>query len=129
MGVFSNFFHVTCGIRQGGVLSPYLFDVYIDSVISKVQESRIGCRLGLLCYSIILFAGDMLLLSPSVTGLQNLLYIYEKELEFLDLSVTAKKSFCLRKGPRYRFECAKICTSAGDKISWVSELRYLGVFI
>ena len=71
----------------------------------------------------------MLLLSPSVTGLQNLLYICEKELEFLDLSINAKKSFCLRIGPRHRFECENICTSSGDIINWVSEIRYLGVFI
>ena len=116
-------------IETGGVLSPYLFSVYMDSIISKIQESRIGCHLGFLCYSIILFADDMLLISPSVTGLQKLLYICEKELEFLDLSVNAKKSFCLRIGPRHRSLCANICTSAGDIVSWASEIRYLGIFI
>ena len=34
--VYSAFFALTCGIRQGGVLSPYLFAVFIDSVVQRV---------------------------------------------------------------------------------------------
>jgi len=32
---FSIFYEVTCGTRQGGVLLPYLFAVYIDSLRKK----------------------------------------------------------------------------------------------
>ena len=31
-------FHILAGVRQGGVLSPTLFAVYIDSVIKKVTH-------------------------------------------------------------------------------------------
>jgi len=41
------FFRVSCGIRQGGVLSPFLFAVYVDGIVRKVDESDLGCRLGL----------------------------------------------------------------------------------
>ena len=27
-----------CGIRQGGVLSPYLFAIYIDSLTEKIKK-------------------------------------------------------------------------------------------
>ena len=45
--MFSNFYQLNCGIRQGGVLSPYLFAVYIDSVIDRVRKSRVGCEINL----------------------------------------------------------------------------------
>jgi hypothetical protein len=31
------------GVRQGGVLSPYLFAVYIDDIIETVVKQQIGC--------------------------------------------------------------------------------------
>ena len=33
----SCFFILSCGVRRGGVLSPYLFAVYIDNVFEKVR--------------------------------------------------------------------------------------------
>ena len=32
-------------------------------------------------------------------------------------------------GPRHRSLCANIRTSAGDIVSWASEIRYLGIFL
>ena len=69
--VYSAFCAMTCGIRQGGVLSPYLFAVFIDSVVQRVQASGIGCYVKFICVSIILYADDILLLAPSVTALQS----------------------------------------------------------
>ena len=103
--------------------------LYIDSVISKVENSYLGCRLGLLCYSIIMFADDIMLLSPSVTSLQSLLHICETELSYLELAINSKKSYCLRVGPRYSNNCANLISLNGNLIEWVSLVRYLGVFI
>ena len=36
----SRFFDLVCGIRQSGVLSPYLFAIYIDNIVRKVSDSR-----------------------------------------------------------------------------------------
>ena len=64
---FSNFIALKCGVRQGGVLSPYLFSVCIDDIVRIVQKSNFGCHFGV---CIILYADDILLLAPSVYGLQ-----------------------------------------------------------
>ena len=40
---FSNCFHTTNGVRQGGVLSPILFTVYIDDLLIALEDCGIGC--------------------------------------------------------------------------------------
>ena len=86
----------------GWVLSPYLFAIYIDSLVEKVGT---GMWIWLLlapytCISIILYADDVLLLAPSVSSLQLILYVCEKELHPLDMMINVKTSLCLRIGPR-----------------------------
>jgi len=52
-------------------LSPQLFAVYIDDVINVVQSQRSGCYMRHVCINIILYAVDILLLSPSIEDLQT----------------------------------------------------------
>ena len=41
--LFSRSFVLSCKVRQGGVLSNYLFSLYIDSIFDKVKHCSVGC--------------------------------------------------------------------------------------
>jgi len=43
---YSSPFTVANGVRQGGVLSPYLFAVYLDEFLILLGSSRVGCTVG-----------------------------------------------------------------------------------
>jgi len=59
---------------------------------------------------------------------RNLLTICQRqELEWLDVSLNAKKSTCI--GPRFNANCCNIVTRDGRELAWTNVVRYLGIFI
>jgi len=42
----SEYFLATNGVKQGGVLSPVLFCIYIDNLLVKLSKSGFGCYIG-----------------------------------------------------------------------------------
>ena len=115
------------GVRQGGVLSPYLFAIFIDDLIDRVKSSNTGCFLSFICCCVFLYADDILLLSPSITGLQALLTACERELDDLDMRINVTKSSCFRFGSRYNEPCVELVSNHGGVIHWANSCRYLGV--
>ncbi len=60
------------GVKQGGVLSPTLFCIYFDELLRRLRETDVGCRVGHMSYAAFGYADDLLLLSPSIHGLEML---------------------------------------------------------
>jgi len=121
-------FIYVCEIRQGGVLSPYLFAVFVDCIIEKLKLSHLGCHIKTLCYNAILYADDIILLSISVTELRHMVDICVKILADLDMNINVKKYACMRIGHLYKITCDNI-TVENTKVEWRSEFRFLGVFL
>ena len=120
-GTFSDYFHVGFGVRQGSVLSPFLFAIYVNDVGS-------GCNFDS-NVAVILYAEDILLIAQSVTMLQTVLSRCENELYWLDININVCKSCCVRIGKRYDATCVNITTLSGLPLTWMREFRSLGIHI
>ena len=77
-GSYSDMFNMYNGVKQGGVMSPKLFTLYTDILINNIVNCGLGCYMGDLCCSIIMYADDIILLSPTRTAMSHLLNICEK---------------------------------------------------
>jgi Reverse transcriptase (RNA-dependent DNA polymerase) len=128
-GCFSPFFRLNTGTRQGGVLSPVFFNIYIDDVISSVNSCGTGCYMQGASVAILVYADDILLLAPSISSLQLLVDICYCKLKDLCMEINVKKTVCMRIGPGYKRECAVITVGSGLVLSWVDKCRYLGTVI
>jgi hypothetical protein len=74
-GVFSASFSVIAGVRQGGILSPVLFAIYIDDIVNQLAKMNYGCMIGGQYIGCILYADDIILLSQSVTCMQLMINV------------------------------------------------------
>ena len=72
---FSGKFYVTNGVRQGGVLSHLLFNVYVNELSECLNKSGIGGSMNGTIINHMLYADDICIISLSSTGLQQLLII------------------------------------------------------
>ena len=71
-------FHVSNGVKEGGILSPKLFNFYIDDLSVRLSEINVGDSIGGKVINHLLYADDVCLLSLSSEGMQNILDICAK---------------------------------------------------
>ena len=71
----SEMFTVSNGVRQGGILSPLLFNVYMDGLSELLCRTECGCTMGGRMINHLMYADDLVILSPSAKGLQRLVDI------------------------------------------------------
>ena len=57
-GVYSESFQVTSGVRQGGILSPRLFILYVDDLLVALRNSKAGCHIVDSFLAAIMYADD-----------------------------------------------------------------------
>ena len=96
------------------------YAIFIDDIVDTVRHTNVGCYVNLICCAIFLYADDIVLLAPSVTGLQFLLTACERYLSETDMNINVSKSTCIRFGPRFSRPnmCEKLRLCNGDQLDY-----------
>ena len=66
-------FFISNGVRQGGILSPYLFNLYLNDLSVQLNKIQIGCCCNGRIVNHLMYADDLVVFAPSAKRLQTLL--------------------------------------------------------
>jgi hypothetical protein len=94
----SEIFPITQGVRQGSVLSPYLFNIFIDGMLNKIQTNKNGLRIGKDKYNCFAYADDVTIFSSTAPGLQCLIDICTEYASLWRFRFGVNKSKCMIAG-------------------------------
>ena len=129
-GALSECFSVSNGIKQGGILSPKLFNIYVDVLSQKLNEKTVGCSFNGTIINHLYYADDLALIAPSSNGMQKLITECESYAEVYGLKFNELKSVLLSFKPiNFKMNpCINICLN-GAPIPVETSCRYLGHII
>ena len=126
-GHVSNFFQFDCWRETRRCLVPVIF-CHFYRPISRQNQIRKCCLLCLLYAAVFLYAGDILLIATTVSGLRAILTACKRELIDIDMCINVAKSKCILFGPKFEAPCADLVSTFGGYIKRIDCCRYLGVF-
>ena len=125
-GVMSDMFDVSNGVRQGGVMSPVLFGIYIDDLLLELKRNGTGCFVGHHFCGAFGYADDIILLCPTLSGLKEMIKICESYAIEHNILFNGTKSKLLIFGREY--DNPNVIVN-GYKVDVCIKAEYLGIIL
>ena len=135
IGGWTDWVHSKIGVKQGCVLSPLLFNLYLTKVEKALLQSNLGILVGNTKIPALFFADDMVLMAESEEDLNILLTILIDTLLSISLFINFDKSELLIIGKNLNSRYSDlwpITDSFGNtlgQLKIVDSYRYLGIVI
>ena len=118
------------GIRQGALTSPFLYNIFCNTLNVELNNSGIGCCIGGDTLNNLSWADDMVLLAPSSHGLNDMLCICDAYAENHMVLYNTKKTKCMVvKCRSCNLTTVHDIKLSGKILKYVDEFNYLGHII
>ena len=129
----SDLFTIINGTRQGSMISPALWSIYLDMLIKELRELGVGCHVGGLFMEVVGYADDLLLMAPTRRAMQTMLdkceeYASDHNILFsTDPDPSKSKTKCIFVcGDQKKLAKPATLTLCGRDLPWVSTAFHLG---
>ena len=126
---YTEWFPTTSGVKQGDCLSPTMFGIFINDLVTDLKSLGIGVKIVDEIISILLFADDIILLAESEEDLQKMLDCTnewcKKWKMFVNKDKTKIVHFRNKRKPQtmYKFLFDE------SELEIVSQYKYLGIIL
>ena len=119
-------FTVLNGVKQGGVLSPLLFNIYLDVLLTRLKVKGLGCHIGNVFMGSFAYADDVVLLSPTLWSLKQMLTVCAEYSKDYNIDFNASKTKLIIFGRKHLD--ANIVFQ-GNVISQVQSEKHVGIIM
>jgi hypothetical protein len=127
-GNYSDFFDISIGLRQGEIISPVMFSLFIEDLELYLQNNlNSGIDLQDICLILLLFADDMVLIDENPLDLQNSLNKLHEYCNKWGLEVNVNKTKIVVFRKRGGLRAGENWLYGQDNIEIVNDFNYLGV--
>ena len=97
----TNWFQIGKGVRQGCILSPYLFNLYAEYILRNagLEEAQAGIKIAGRNINNLRYADDTTLMAESEEELKTLMMKVKEESEKVGLKLNIQKTKTMASGP------------------------------
>jgi len=121
-----DWFHTTVGVRQGCLLSPCLFNIFLEQIMTEALESFEGnVRIGGRSTNNLRFAGDIDLIAGSMKELAELTERLDKSASAFGMEISAEKREIMVTPPTNENNTNIPITVSGGKLQSIKTFKYL----
>ncbi|CAF4112945.1 unnamed protein product, partial [Rotaria magnacalcarata] len=121
----TKWFSIVKGVRQGCILSPYLFNLYAEHIMRKagIDEAAGGIKTGGRNINNLRYTDDTKIMAETADDLEYLLRKVKEESAATGLKLNMKKTVVMTNGPIQEFHIDN------DQVEIVKEFIFLGCSI
>jgi len=120
---YTDYFEILKGVRQGCVLSPVLYVIFINDLIRELKNSEINVKRNDISLNSLFFADDIVLMADSKYNMNKLLDIVYKYAMKWRFEINISKSKYMVFGRESKLDKINI---NGESLDKVNSYKYLG---
>lgn len=128
-GHMTEWFNVKSGLKQGCILSPLLFNIFINDLIDEVKRLNVGIKLDDDIVSVLVYADDIVFMCDNEKDLQKILDILSQWCNTNDLVVNLSKSKIVHFRPQSVQRTKFQFMFNDNSIDIVEKYTYLGLVL